>query len=355
MTLTIPKWLLALLLVLIVVGIGIGAYLLGQSSDEDPGPTAGETTSAAEEAATPPECSEVEAERAIPGTEFEAAVRELGVVPPDASLFKRFGFVIAKLACRDLTGDGAEEMLVQLGCCTGGSPSPWAIFTAEDGSWDLAFYRSNVQAGLSFEATTIVEKSPAYAAGDPTCCPSTFRFGEITWDGEEFVFESNEGSSARTIKASTQGVSRIGAFDPTVGSPLEAAEAFGPPSYVLPDDELCVNAWRDLGLLINFANLGGADPCSTEGRVGSVELKGEFAEQAGWETDEGVTVGMTARELRQTYPDAQEQSYPGLGNVLVLIEGPTVIGEGGTYPVLGARLADGEVEELRLSVGAAGD
>jgi hypothetical protein len=53
---------------------------------------------------------------------------------------------------------------------------------------------------------------------------------------------------------------------------------------------LCVNEWRDRGLLVNFADLGGADPCSAEGRVGGIELKDELAAQAGWETDQGVRV-----------------------------------------------------------------
>jgi hypothetical protein len=360
MTVHIPKWLLLTALGAVVVGgIGVGAYMLGKSSDDDDEPTGAQRLAVplegepSEEAG--PGCSKPAAKDAVLDSEFEASVRELGAVQPADPLFGGFGYVVAEVICRDLTGDGAEEMVAQLGCCTGGSPSPWAIFVDEDGAWQPAFYRTGIQASLSVEGDAIVEKSPAYAAGEPTCCPSTFRFGRVSWDGSEFAFESDEASTNRTIKAGTQGVTRLGTFQPQSDSPVEAAEEFGPPSYVGPKDELCVNEWRDLGLLINFANLGGADPCSADGRVGSIELKDEFAAQAGWETDQGVRVEMSLDQLREIYPDAQTQSLPGLGKVLVLVEGPTIIGGGGTYPVLSARIADGAVDELRMSVGAAGE
>ena len=160
---------------------------------------------------------------------------------------------------------------------------------------------------------------------------------------------------SRVIKASAQGVTRVGEFEPQTGSPVEAAKVFGPPSYVDRNDELCVNEWRDLGLLINFADLGGADPCSAEGAVGSIEASGADSEQAGWETDEGARVGMSEKELRAIYPDAQEQSLRGLRNLLVLIEGPTVVGEGASSPVLSARIENATVKALLMSVGAAGE
>jgi hypothetical protein len=116
----------------------------------------------------------------------------------------------------------------------------------------------------------------------------------------------------------------VGNFKPESGTPFEAAEAFGPPSSVTRDDELCRQDWLDLGLVINFANLGGLDPCSEDGRVGSIELSGSLAEQAGWETAEGLKVGMGVQRLRSIYPDAKVESFPGLRDVYVLIEGPSV-------------------------------
>jgi hypothetical protein len=152
-----------------------------------------------------------------------------------------------------------------------------------------------------------------------------------------------------------RGVTRIGGFRPQSQSPVEAAKEFGLPSYVGPNGELCVNEWRDLGLRINFASLSGADPCSASGRVGSIELKDELAAQAGWETDRGIRVGMPIRELREIYPDARTQSFPVLGRVLVLVERRALLGVTAPNPVLSARIADGTVDELRMSVGAAGE
>ena len=333
---------------LFAVGLGaavvaVVAFLIGSAGDDD------------DNSGANVECSQSGAIEAVSSTEFESFVRELGAVPPDDPLFGGSGYIVGDLACRDLTGDESEEMVVQLACCEAGSPSPWAIFVAEDDEWELAFHREDIQAELSVQGDAIVEKSPAYGTDDPICCPTTFRFGSVSWDGAEFVFESEEASTNRTIEVGSSGATSVGDFPPLTGSPLEAARVFGPPSLVEPDRVLCVNDWRDLGLVINFVNLGGGDPCSEQGAVGSVELRDSFAEQARWETDDGVRVGMSADELRELYPDAQQESFPGLRNVLVLIEGSTLVGEGGALPVLSARLEDDKVNELRVSVGAAGD
>lgn len=45
-----------------------------------------------------------------------------------------------RVKCVDLTGDGEREMVVQLVCCTGGTPTPWGIFKHDsDGQWRLAY------------------------------------------------------------------------------------------------------------------------------------------------------------------------------------------------------------------------
>jgi hypothetical protein len=356
LTIHVPRWLLLALAGLVVVGlVGGGAYLLGKSSGDEDDKATEPIAVDDEPVVPPPECTERAAKQAVVDTDFEAAVRKSGAVERGQPLFEEFGYVINKLICRDLTGDGVEEMVVQLACCTGSAPTPWAIFTPDSGEWQLAFHRDPSSVVLSVEGDEIVEKLPAYAAGDPLCCPTTFRFGRVSWEGSEFIFSSDDASANRTIKVNTQGVTRLGDFRPETQSPIDAADVFGPPSFVTPDDELCVNEWRDLGLVINFANFGGADSCGFDGAVGDIELSGPLAAQAGWETDEGISVGMPVDELREVYPDAEQQSIPGLGKVIVLIEGPTLIGEGGTYPVLSVKEADGEVGEIRLSVGAAGD
>jgi hypothetical protein len=353
-----PRWLLPAVLGAVIVG-AVAAYVLGTSSDDqDDAPIAVTTTESTHSALSgkpAADCSKSAARDAVVDSEFEAAVRELGVVPADDPLFGGSGYFVVEVICSDLTGGGAEEMIARLDCCAGGAPTPWAIFVAERGAWETAFYRTGLQASLSVERGAVVERSPAYAAGEPTCCPTTGRVGRVSWNGSGFRFGSDEASTGRRIGIGSRGVTRIGGFRPQSQSPVEAAKEFGLPSYVGPNGELCVNEWRDLGLRINFASLSGADPCSASGRVGSIELKDELAAQAGWETDQGIRVGMPIRELREIYPDARTQSFPVLGRVLVLVERRALIGVTAPNPVLSARIADGTVDELRMSVGAAGE
>jgi hypothetical protein len=49
-------------------------------------------------------------------------------------------FLGQKVFCTDLNGDGDPEMVFQMQCCTGGSISPWAIFThGASGRWHMAW------------------------------------------------------------------------------------------------------------------------------------------------------------------------------------------------------------------------
>jgi hypothetical protein len=355
-----PAWLLwAIVGVAIVGSLGTGAYLLAKPSDDDGEPAVGENPADSTDgpaSETPPECSRRAAKDAVLDSAFEASVRELGVVQADEPLFGGPGYFVTDVMCRDLTDDGVKELVVRLDCCAGGTPTPWAIFMAEGGAWQPAFSRTRILTSLSIEGDSVLERSPAYAAGEPICCPTTARVGRVSWDGNAFSFSSQDASEDRTIEVSSHGVTRLGEFRPRIGSPAQAANAFGPPSYVSPHDELCVHEWRDLGLVINFASLSGLGSCAADDySVGSIELREELATQAGWKTNDGVRVGMSVQDLRQIYPDAQTQFFPGLGKVLVLIEGPTLVGVGGTYPLFSARIPDGAVDELQMSVDVAGE
>jgi hypothetical protein len=332
-----------------VVAIGGAVYLLGGSpgDDDDPG--------AAEARARPAsECSKPAAKDAIADSKFEAAVRELGVVEDDEPLFGGSGYLVTDVFCRDLTADGAEEMVARLDCCAGNAPTPWAILTADAGGWRPVFYRTGVQASLSVGDGAVIERSPAYAAGDPTCCPTAGRNSRIGWNGSTFTVRSADASQSRRIRVGTGGVTQLGGFRPRSESPVEAADELGTPSYVGPNGEGCVIEWRDLGLRVTFASLSGASACSSAGRVDGVELADEQAAQAGWETNRGVRVGMPVEKLRRLYPDAESESLPGLGEALVLVEGRSLVGLPRPAPALSATVVDGAVNELRMSVNAAG-
>lgn len=116
-----------------------------------------------------------------------------------------------------------------------------------------------------------------------------------------------EPASSRNTKRwfglATLRLSRVAAFRPERGTPLDAAASFGRPSFIGPRDELCIHEWLDLGSTINFANLGGQDPCGPDRRVGSIELGGVPAERAGWETEHGVRIGMALQDVRELLTD----------------------------------------------------
>jgi hypothetical protein len=342
--------------VLVLGGIGAGTYLVLGSSDTDEPATASEPSDLAglgSSEVPPAECSRPAARDAVLGSEFEAGVRELGVVQPGDPLFGGSGYFVTELICRDLTDDRVADMVVRLDCCAGGTPTPWAIFVADGDEWRPALYRAGIQASLQIEDGGVVERSAAYGAGEPICCPTTARAGRVEWDGSAFVYRSEEASVNRAIRVSSQGVDRLGEFRPATGSPTQASNAFGPPSYVMARDDVCVYEWRDLGLLINFVNVGGLDPCRADVQASSVELKDEFAAQAHWETDRGLRVGMSLADLRELYPQARSQSAPGFGEVLTLIQGRALVGIARADPILSARIADGAVDELTMSVATA--
>jgi hypothetical protein len=103
-------------------------------------------------------------------------------------------YSVTNVLCHDLTGDGNAEMVVLLGCCTGSSPDPWAIFEPAGREWDLAFARvsqrlnvANLRIREEKPYATLVERVPVYGPTDPNCCPSSFRSNYFRWNGQEFA------------------------------------------------------------------------------------------------------------------------------------------------------------------------
>jgi hypothetical protein len=67
----------------------------------------------------------------------------------------------------------------------------------------------------------------------------------------------------------------------------------------------CEVEWADIGLTLNFANFGGANPCTAEGAIGSALVQGPAAELAGWRTEEGLSVGDSLEDMLEIYPEAR--------------------------------------------------
>jgi len=109
-------------------------------------------------------------------------------------------FRVYRVHCFDLTLDGKREMVVELGCCTGSSFDPWAIFTPKDNRWrlrysrvrtnnsglDVDLFNSDVEGGPQLPA--VEEKLPVYDSDDANCCPSGYEYEYTVWSGQRFVY-----------------------------------------------------------------------------------------------------------------------------------------------------------------------
>lgn len=124
--------------------------------------------------------------------------------------------------------------------------------------------------------------------------------------------------------------------------------------------EICRADWRDIGLEIDFVNLGGSNPCGAQGAVGGATVGGLEAEQAGWQTNAGARIGTTEDELLDLYPKMEpstlDETQPEFrGRLFYLVRRPSPIGDEGSIPSLGARLDQGTVTSIDLYVGAGGE
>ncbi len=338
------------------MGVGVGAFLIGKSSgngttsDEGQGGTVsgGETTTASDSTSSP--CDKASAREAIVASRwFLSGVRH---VPGNSSTTDVLDqYTITEVLCRDLTGDGSQEMVVQLACCTGSSPTPIGIFGGETGAWKLLYVRTGVPSRITAAGGHLIERTPAYGPDDALCCPSTFRFGKIAWDGARFAYRSDSDITvARSIRADSSGVHTLGPLDPQTASLLDAEKLWGTPSSIYPDGTSCSVTWLDLGVSIVFANFGAGDSCGPGGRIGTFHLLGSLAAEAGWHTTDGARPDMTVVELKTVYPAA----FSAEGQ-LVLIQGPNIVGPGGLYAVLATRIDAGHSSDMTFSVVAAGE
>jgi len=143
------------------------------------------------DAAAAAACTRPAARSAVRHSSFGAAIRKKlpGNVKYGAGPL--LGHSIWKLRCADLTGDGRDEMVVALACCTVSTPTPWAIFRRGRGKWHTAFKRvsrKTTLADLRIDAARdVVEKLPVYEPGDALCCPSGYSYRVTHWSGSRFV------------------------------------------------------------------------------------------------------------------------------------------------------------------------
>lgn len=362
MTIRIPKWLLWAGGSLLIVGAIAAAFSLGRSDGESTGASSGGAEGGGDSRAAA--CTKGAAERATLRTGFADAIRDTGTAHSALEGSEEFeidfftedviDFQVAVLKCADLTGDGLDEMLVGISAGASGRILQWAIFTPDaSGNWDLAFHREGSRVdSIELVGNAVRVRTPTFGRDDPLCCPSGFKQMRVAYGGDGFeVLSPPVPEAARLIQLDEGRVVRLGDLNPLEDSPVQALAELGTPTGIsnYPDD-LCRIDWGDLGLTINFANFGGSDPCGPEGRIGSFDLLGSTAHQAGWHTDAGARTGMSNAELDALYPGARHD-----GRELILLEVPSPIGTSGTVPIATAYMVHGRALAFRFWVGAAGE
>lgn len=108
--------------------------------------------------------------------------------PDSMPWFAEADWSLRPVLCRDLTGDGKREMITWMQCCTGGSPSPWAIFKRNaDGGWSMAYHRAlNTVWRVRVAGRTVRASSPAPYNG---ACTRFTRDRVVRWSGGRFRSE----------------------------------------------------------------------------------------------------------------------------------------------------------------------
>ena len=97
-----PPWALVVLVVLAVAVVGEVVFVVAQSDGDGDPPAAAE----------PLGCNDREADNAVNADRFAQAVRDLGTVPPLASVLEVYDAKV--IECADLSEDESDEMVVQL-------------------------------------------------------------------------------------------------------------------------------------------------------------------------------------------------------------------------------------------------
>jgi len=138
--------------------------------------------------------------------------------------------------------------------------------------------------------------------------------GEDADDDTGADFVQRPGS--RLVKVQSVGLAAFGPINPHTAARSDATAAFGEPSAVERAGARCRRRWPDLGLAIEFAAVGGEDPCGSGAGIEAIRVAGSAAVQAGWRTAEGIRPGMRVAGARRIYPEASRS-----GNELTLVRG----------------------------------
>jgi hypothetical protein len=366
LTVHIPRWVLfvagACLIALVAFLVGRGS---GDSSDA-PTTTAGQATvNDSVETATALGCDKVSAREAI-----DADVRvhgdPVGTLADD-STGKLGGWVAAEVEdCQDLSGDEAEEMVVVAdGVKAGGTHVVnWFVFGQENGEWVALLRRAQPMPDLSVSDSGVREETGIYRSGDPMCCASSNRGGEVRESGGELRYFPDIDPQNYKIKMNpaTKEMKSFGPLDAYTSSASETMQYFGEPNSTgIPGSESCTMTWSDLGMIIDFVDLGGGNSCLS-GRIGRFSLQGTAAAQVGWSGPNGLQTGMSLNDSEVAFPTMERDCsgyvdpYAPEGAIKwnFLIR-PSPYGSDGTTPTISGYFKDDQLIKIEYGVGAGGE
>src|SRR3954451_8149038 len=104
-------------------------------------------------------------------------------------------FGVYKQYCRDLTGDGVRELIVELAGPTVSSPTPWAIYQVNGGGTPVvSFAEIKVSyialqiRGDSYPDIDVKVRQRYFTGNEPNCCPQGARYRYVRWNGSGFVY-----------------------------------------------------------------------------------------------------------------------------------------------------------------------
>ena len=180
-------------------------------------------------------------------------------------------------------------------------PRPWAIYASDGEKWTPALIRSRVPgAEVTVEGGEVASAPRRWWR--VTCCAAQPAGARVSFAGTATGSPTIPTLAPRSHdRARRRGRGRDRRVRSPGGELPGAVGLFGPASTYGPEGDTCPASWDDLGMTIEFANLGGLDPCGEEGRVAEARIERAEAAQAGWKTEEDATVEMPEDEL-QLYP-----------------------------------------------------
>lgn len=366
MTIHVPRWVLfvagACLIALVAFAVGRGS-----SDQSDPSPSTADQTTAEKTVgnASTASCDKESARKAI-DTEVQVHGDPEGTLVDD-STGRLGGWVAVEVEdCQDLFGDQADEMVaVADGVKAGGAHLVnWFVLGQEDDEWVALLRREQPVPTLSVSTSGVREETGIYRSGDPMCCASSSRGGEVRESSGELKYFPDIDPKNYKIKLnpSTKEVKSFGPLDAYTSSASETMQYFGEPNSTgIPGDESCTMTWSDLGMIIDFVDLGGGNSC-LEGRIGRFSLQGTAATHVGWSGPNGLTTGMSLNNAEVAFPMMQ-RDYSGYVDPYApegaikwnLLMRPSPYGADGTTPTISGYFKDDQLIKVEYGVGAGGE